>query len=136
MFAGGGRWRESRREEKRTLLRMDFTTFRHAMMKVPAQVLSTGRRIINRFWRGILGKRLLPCWINFANRYVAEGTALKPESGRSGPSSPERTEAAEFDMTHETTRNSPDQAASAIMVSPGYVPKHHAERLRRSLVQG
>jgi hypothetical protein len=43
-----GRWGERHREEKRKLLRMDFTTFRHAMMKVPAQILSTGRRIVYR----------------------------------------------------------------------------------------
>jgi hypothetical protein len=49
MLPEEGRWQESHREEKRKLLRMDFTTFRHAMMTIPAQVLSTGRRIINRF---------------------------------------------------------------------------------------
>jgi hypothetical protein len=27
---------------------MDFTTFRAAMMNVPAQILSTGRRIVSR----------------------------------------------------------------------------------------
>lgn len=43
-----GRWHERRREEKRKLLRMDFTTFRNAMIQVPAQILSTGRRIIYR----------------------------------------------------------------------------------------
>jgi hypothetical protein len=43
-----GRWPEKHREEKRKLLRMDFTTFRQAMMNVPAQILSTGRRIIYR----------------------------------------------------------------------------------------
>ena len=43
-----GRWQERRREEKRKLLRMDFTTFRHAMMSIPAQILSTGRRIVYR----------------------------------------------------------------------------------------
>jgi hypothetical protein len=37
-----------RREEKRKLLRMDFRTFVHAMMTIPAQVLSTGRRIVCR----------------------------------------------------------------------------------------
>jgi hypothetical protein len=44
-----GRWQERHREEKRKLLRMDFTTFRQAMMRVPAQILSTGRRIVYRF---------------------------------------------------------------------------------------
>ena len=43
-----GRWQEKHREEKRKLLRMDFSTFRRAMMKVPAQILSTGRRIVYR----------------------------------------------------------------------------------------
>lgn len=48
MLPVGGRWHERRREEKRKLLRMDFTTFRNAMIQVPAQILSTGRRIIYR----------------------------------------------------------------------------------------
>jgi len=48
MLPEEGRRQERRREEKRKLLRMDFTTFRHAMMKVPAQVLSAGRRILYR----------------------------------------------------------------------------------------
>jgi hypothetical protein len=43
-----GRWQEKHREEKRKLLRMDFTTFRCALMKVPSQILSTGRRIVYR----------------------------------------------------------------------------------------
>jgi hypothetical protein len=43
-----GRWREVHREEKRTLLRMDFSTFRAAMMNIPAQILSAGRRIVYR----------------------------------------------------------------------------------------
>jgi hypothetical protein len=43
-----GRWLASHREEKHKLLRMDFTTFRHALMTVPAQILSTGRRIVCR----------------------------------------------------------------------------------------
>jgi hypothetical protein len=44
-----GRWQERHREEKRKLLRMDFSTFRNALMRVPAQILSTGRRIVCRF---------------------------------------------------------------------------------------
>jgi len=48
MLPEEGRWQERHREEKRKLLRMDFTTFRHAMMRIPAQILSTGRRIVYR----------------------------------------------------------------------------------------
>ncbi len=43
-----GRWRQKHEEEKRKLLRMDFSTFRRAMMEVPAQILSAGRRIVYR----------------------------------------------------------------------------------------
>jgi hypothetical protein len=44
----GGRWQERYREEKRKLLRMDFSTFRHAVMRVPSQIVSTGRKIVLR----------------------------------------------------------------------------------------
>lgn len=43
-----GRWKERRREEKYKLLRMEFSTFRQALMNVPAQVLTTGRKIVCR----------------------------------------------------------------------------------------
>ena len=43
-----GRWQDRHGEEKRKLLRMEFTTFRHAMMRVPAQIVSTGRKIVYR----------------------------------------------------------------------------------------
>ena len=48
MLPEGGRWQNRHREEKRQLLRMDFSTFRHAMMNLPAQILSAGRRIVYR----------------------------------------------------------------------------------------
>ena len=43
-----GRWKEKHREEKQKLLRMDFSTFRAAMMRIPTQIVTTGRRIIYR----------------------------------------------------------------------------------------
>ena len=43
-----GRWSEKHREEKHKLLRMDFATFRRAMVQVPAQILRTGRKIVCR----------------------------------------------------------------------------------------
>ena len=43
-----GRWKERRRTEKRTLLRMDFVTFRNAMINMPAQIVRRGRRIVVR----------------------------------------------------------------------------------------
>jgi len=43
-----GRWKEKRSAEKRTLLRMDFATFRNAVIQMPAQIIRGGRRIVYR----------------------------------------------------------------------------------------
>jgi hypothetical protein len=43
-----GRWSDRHREEKRKLLRMDFSTFRRALISVPAQIVRTGRKIVYR----------------------------------------------------------------------------------------
>jgi hypothetical protein len=43
-----GHPREKQQAEKRTLLRMDFATFRRALVQVPAQVLRTSRKIVCR----------------------------------------------------------------------------------------
>ena len=48
MLPEDGRWRERHRAEKGRLLRMDFATFRRAMVNVPAQIITTGRRIVYR----------------------------------------------------------------------------------------
>jgi len=43
-----GRWREQYTREKMEVLRMEFRTFLNAFMRVPAQVVRTGRRIVFR----------------------------------------------------------------------------------------
>jgi hypothetical protein len=43
-----GRWQEKHRAEKEKLLRMDFSTFRAAMIRLPAQIVTAGRRIVYR----------------------------------------------------------------------------------------
>ena len=43
-----GRWQDKHRREKRTLLRMDFTTFRNAVINVPAQIVRGGRKLVYR----------------------------------------------------------------------------------------
>lgn len=48
MLPEEGRWQERHREEKCKLLRMEFTTFQHAMMRIPAQIVSKGRKIVCR----------------------------------------------------------------------------------------
>jgi hypothetical protein len=53
-----GRWAEKYRAEKRSLLRMEFSTFRVAMIQVPCQVVRTGRRLVYRLlswnpWQGV-----------------------------------------------------------------------------------
>ena len=54
-----GRWQEKHREEKYKLLRMEFATFRHAIMNIPAQIVRTGGKIIYRLlawnpWQHVL----------------------------------------------------------------------------------
>ena len=44
----GGRWAELHGREKLAVLRMEFKTFLNAFMRVPAQVVRTGRRIAFR----------------------------------------------------------------------------------------
>ena len=43
-----GHWKEKRRAEKQTLLRMDFVTFRNVIIHMPAQIVRGGRRIVYR----------------------------------------------------------------------------------------
>jgi len=43
-----GRWAKKHREEKRTLLRMEFATFVQAFVQMPAAIIRTGRRIVYR----------------------------------------------------------------------------------------
>ena len=42
------RWREKHQREKHTLLRMDFATFRNAMINIPAQIVRTSGRLVYR----------------------------------------------------------------------------------------
>ena len=57
--------------EKRTLLRMEFTTFRAAVIEMPCQVVKSGGRLIYRLlswnpWQGMflrLVERLQGCWL-------------------------------------------------------------------------
>jgi hypothetical protein len=53
-----GRWAAKYREEKRSLLRMEFSTFCVAMIQIPCQIVRTSRRIIYRLlswnpWQGV-----------------------------------------------------------------------------------
>jgi hypothetical protein len=43
-----GRWKEKHRTEKQKLLRMEFATFRQALMNIPAQIVRTGGKIVYR----------------------------------------------------------------------------------------
>ena len=43
-----GRWKERHKAEKRAVLRMEFKTFLNAFMRVPCQIVRTGRRIVYR----------------------------------------------------------------------------------------
>ena len=52
------RWRERHETEKRSLLRMEFPTFRQALINIPAQIVRGGGRLIYRIlswnqWQGV-----------------------------------------------------------------------------------
>jgi hypothetical protein len=47
-LAGNAAAREKRRQEKRRLLRMDFSTFRQELIQLPTQILHRGRELICR----------------------------------------------------------------------------------------
>ncbi len=47
-LAGNATARQRRTEQKRRLLRMDFSTFRQQLIQIPAQILTRGRRLICR----------------------------------------------------------------------------------------
>jgi Transposase DDE domain group 1 len=57
--------------QKRSLLRMEFTTFRAAMIEMPCQIIRSGKRLIYRLlswtpWQGVflrLVERLQGCWL-------------------------------------------------------------------------
>ncbi len=44
----GGRWAQKHKQEKEAVLRMEFRTFLNAFIRVPAQVVRAGRRILFR----------------------------------------------------------------------------------------
>jgi hypothetical protein len=54
----GGRWAEKHRAERRSLLRMEFSTFCVALIQVPCQIVPTGGRLVYRLlswnpWQGV-----------------------------------------------------------------------------------
>ncbi len=57
------RWAKKHREEKQTLLRMEFATFTQAFVQMPAAIIRTGRRIVYRLlswnpWRHVFFRLL------------------------------------------------------------------------------
>jgi hypothetical protein len=57
--APAGPWRSRHLQQKQQLLKMEFKTFRNAVMQLPAQILTSGRRIIYRLlswnpWQSVL----------------------------------------------------------------------------------
>jgi hypothetical protein len=58
-----GRWAPGQRDDKETILRMEFKTFVNAFMRMPCQILRAGRRLIYRLaswnpWQGVFFRTL------------------------------------------------------------------------------
>jgi len=43
-----GRWQKPHREQGRQIVRMEFATFVNGLMRLPCQIVKSGRRIIYR----------------------------------------------------------------------------------------
>ena len=63
-----GRWAEKHREEKLKLLRMEFSTFRQALMNVPTQIVRTGRKIVCRLLAWNPWQHVFFRWLDQLNR--------------------------------------------------------------------
>ena len=55
----GGRWKEKHQTQKESLLKMEFKKFQNVMMRLPCQIVRTGRRIVYRLlswnpWQEVL----------------------------------------------------------------------------------
>ncbi|MCP5093073.1 MAG: IS1380 family transposase [Gammaproteobacteria bacterium] len=61
------RWRERHEKEKQTVLRMEFRTFLNEFIRIPAQIVKTGRRIVFR----LLG------WSRWQNVFLRGVSALR-----------------------------------------------------------
>ena len=48
MLPEEGRWRQKHKGQKQSLLRMEFKTFLNGLMRLPCQIVRTGRRIVYR----------------------------------------------------------------------------------------
>ena len=83
----GGRWAEKYRAEKRSLLRMEFSTFCVAMIQVPCQIVRTAGRTSTGCCRGTRGRVYSCGWWSGCTvaGCVEPDDAMKPESGCSGP---------------------------------------------------
>jgi hypothetical protein len=63
-----GRWAEKHREEKLKLLRMEFSTFRQALINVPAQIVRTARKIVCRLLAWNPWQHVFFRWLDQLNR--------------------------------------------------------------------
>ena len=61
---GKGRQAEASREEKQRVLRMEFKTFRNAVMRLPCQIVQSGRRLIYRLLSWSPWQRVLFRWLD------------------------------------------------------------------------
>jgi hypothetical protein len=53
-----GRWQDRHAQQKQQLLKMEFKTFLHALIQIPCQIVTTGRKLVYRLlswnpWQGV-----------------------------------------------------------------------------------
>ena len=96
-----GRWQERHRAEKRWVLRLEFKTFVNAFVRLPCQIVRTGRKLVYR----LVGLESAPADLLPPGRRVAvlRPASVKSESGCSDPprrqEHPGRQEGERYDRT-------------------------------------
>ena len=82
-----GRWQEQHRAEKRWVLGLEFKTFVNAFVRLPCQIVRTGRRLVYRL---LSWNPHQPIFFRLVDRAaVLTRTASKSESGCSDPPRPQ-----------------------------------------------
>jgi len=79
-----GRWKEKYKAQKQSLLKMEFKTFLNGLMRLPCQIVRTGRRIVYRLlswnpWQEVLLRAvdaLRPCGGDRPQSVVAAGERI------------------------------------------------------------
>ena len=81
-----GRWHAKHSAEQEEILRMEFRTFVSFFIRIPCQIINTGRKLVYQMLAGTCGKASSVAWPpNSVARSAAERRYVEAGSRCSGP---------------------------------------------------